>query len=80
MCWTHLLQKILRPVKVLLLEWWQRGAGAGAGAGGSLREAEQDEVEMEEATQVEVKVPSPPPSCCSSSGCCSMTCSQAGLV
>lgn len=54
---THLLQKILRPVKVLLV-WWQRAAGAAEGT--SALEAEEDEVEEEEAAEVEAKGPSPP--------------------
>lgn len=63
---THLLPKILRPVKVLLL-WWQRGAGAADGS--RVLEAEEEEEEaLEEATEVEAKGPSPP-SGCSSSGC-----------
>lgn len=67
---THLLQKILRPVKVLLV-WWQWGAGAAEGS--SVLEAEEVEEEEEEATEVEAKGPSPP-SGCSSSGCWSMAC------
>lgn len=62
---THLLQKILRPVKVLLV-LWQRGAGAAGGSSGL--EADGDEVEEEEeATEVEVKGPSPPS--CSGASC-----------
>lgn len=50
---THLLQKIRRPVKVLLV-WRQRGAGGTEGS--SVLEEEEDE---EEATEVEVKGSSP---------------------
>lgn len=56
---THLLQKILRPVKVLLPLWWQPGAGAAEVSSA---------LEDEEVAEVEAKVPSTS-SGCSSSGC-----------
>lgn len=57
---AHLLQKILRPVKVLLL-WGQWGAAAAGGNSGW---------DDEDVAEVEARVPSPPSGCCCSSlGC-----------
>lgn len=53
---THLLQKILRAVKVLLA-WGHRGTVAAVGT--SLMEAEEDELAEDKATEAEVKGSSP---------------------